>query len=134
MYDTITTHLRCGVSSNTQERLASLLSTPVRKEKEGIFSISGKLHNLNVTITPAGIHTTGSAPKFLYHENFKNYPWNTAALCFEALSDITGYDFKESRISRLDIGASFSTTTNLGALFSNLGHHPTLTKTIVEVK
>jgi hypothetical protein len=132
MYDTITTHLRCGVSSNTQERLASLLSTPVRKEKEGIFSISGKLHNLKVNISPAGIYATGSAPKFLYDENFNNYPWNTAALYIEALSDITGCDFKESNISEVHIGASFSTTTNPGALFSLLGHHPTFPKNIVK--
>lgn len=118
MYDTIGLFLEDNVFKE------GLLENPkeIYNQETGEIISTGKLRNLRVKINGDKVSVIGSLPKFYLGNNLQSLTRNETKNAIEKVSDLLQLPLEESKIFRLDIGASFQVNETLQNYYSCLGN------------
>ena len=109
MYDTV----KLWQSSDQLNRgylnwMPTILSdVSLHQKQNGVEYLTGKLDNLNISVSVAGFSLNGSLNKFWHKDNFKKITRQEVKHCVEMLEDLLRVELRTAEVKRFDIAHNF---------------------------
>jgi hypothetical protein len=108
MYDTVNSWINRAEAGNlTASTLCLNDAKEVAIKETGEVWTTGKLHNMKVTVSMAGVSIKGSLAKFLLPDNTYTLNRQQVREAIEKLSDTLKIDISQAKITRIDVSTNF---------------------------
>ena len=124
MYDNINMRIEAGKikEGGYYKKIPTLLeNVKENRYSNGHIYIGGKLQNLYVSVSEAGLSISGSINKYYHTDNFQKLTRQQTQMAVEKLEDTLQINLEESSLTRLDVAHNLIMSNDPKCYYSLLG-------------